>query len=86
MHRSRKVTELVIQLQQLIVQVVPFRIGILNQANFPRAFPFLDRFLARDCGSHITTGFIPHQRVDTVTLGKSFGLIIFMLPNPLGQI
>jgi hypothetical protein len=24
--------------------------------------------------------------VDTVTLGKSFGLIIFMLPNPLGQI
>ena len=57
MHRSRKVTELVIQLQQLIVQVIPLRIGFLNQANLLSAFPFLNRFLARDRGCHITTGF-----------------------------
>ena len=86
MPRRRKTIELVTELQQLIVQVIPFRIGFLNQANFPSTFPFLDRFLARYRGSHIITDFIPYQLVNTVALCKSFGLIVFMLPNPLGQI
>ena len=86
MHRRRKMPERVIQLQQLIIQVIPLRVGFLNQANLPSAFPFLDRFLARYRGYHITTGFIPHQLVNTVALCKPFGLIVFMLPNPLGQI
>src|SRR4030095_4530898 len=81
----RKTTELVAQLQQPIVQVLPFWIGFWDEADFPRALPFFNRFLARDRRSHIITGFIPHQFVDTVPLCEAFGLIVFMLPNPLGK-
>ena len=59
LHRNRKTMELDIQLQQLIVQVLPFRICFLNEANFPSAFPLLYGFLACNSNIHRTAHFVP---------------------------
>ena len=59
---------------------------MLQQTQVDRVEAYYHRFLARYRGSHIITDFIPYQLVNTVALCKSFGLIVFMLPNPLGQI
>ena len=73
-------------LADVSVQIPPLRIARFNQLNFPSPTPVLDAFFPRDCALHCFVYFVPDQIMHTVALCEPWCQIVFVLPNPLGQI
>lgn len=52
-------------------QVIPLRIVLFDEPQFPRPIPFLDGFLAPDCFEHIIYAFIVDENVKMIALGET---------------
>ena len=70
----------------LIVQISPGRVTLLNQLDLPCPIPFLDRLFPPDSAFHGFMNLVPNQQVDAVTFRESFYPIIPVLPDPLNGI
>ena len=70
----------------LIIQVSPCRVTLLNQLDLPCSIPFLDRLFSQDGAFHGFMNLVPNQPVNTVTFRESFHQTILVLPEPLNEI
>src|SRR5215467_4480830 len=73
-------------IRQLIVEVTPLRIMVLNQFKLPGAPPFLDPLFAEDGIGHGPVKFGKDQPVDSVVLHKAGHCIRPMLPDAANEI
>ena len=55
------------------VEVVPRRVGLLDESDFPGTLPFLEPVLAGDGGFHGGVSLVPDEAVYVVSLGESVG-------------
>ena len=70
----------------LIIQVSPCRVTLLNQLDLPCSIPFLDRLFSQDGAFHGFVNLVPNQPVNTITFRESFHQTILVLPEPLNKI
>ena len=71
---------------QISMQLLPAWVCLFDQLQFPRALPFLDCLLAKNCGFHCPMLFVPNQIVDPILLCKPVNQIVFVFPDALDQI
>ena len=74
------------RLDYVEVEVVPRRIGLLDESDFPGTLPFLESVLAGDGGFHSGVSLVPDEAVYVVSLGESVGEVILVLPDALDEV
>jgi len=67
----------------LVVQVLPLGIEVLDQYNFPGSLPFLKAFFSFDSFFHGFMNFIINQVLDPVLLCETIHSSFFVLKNAL---
>jgi len=73
-------------LQNKIIKVFPLRIIFFYQIQFPGPVPFLDLLLSNNGAFSSIVLFKEDKLFDIVFFTKTVNLIVFMLPDTLGQI
>ena len=68
------------------VEIVPSRIGFLNQPQLPTPPPFLHLALAEEGSLARFANLIPDEPVTTVFCGEAAQCLGLVLPHPLGEI
>ena len=71
---------------QIIEQILPFRIRLLNQSQFPLSIPLLNSFLPLNGTFHCFMNLEPNQPMNCVSFCKSLHQIILMLPYTFQKI
>src|SRR5690606_30069139 len=74
------------QSKQAGIEVLPLRVGVLDQLQLPGAVPALQRLLSPDRLSDEAVHFIPDQRLAAVTLGKAFYAVLPMLADAFVEV
>jgi hypothetical protein len=69
-----------------IEQIDPLGIHAFDQANLPRALPFLDLLLAPDCFGHRVVQLVVDERVHLVAIGEAGDQVLLVLVDPIGKI
>src|SRR3546814_17865903 len=70
--------------RQCEVEVVPGRVGFLDQVEFPAAGPVFDVLLALDRGLDRAVHFVPDEHVDAVARRESVAETPAMFPGAPG--
>ena len=68
------------------IKIVPIRVGLLDQSNFPGAIPLLQPLLALDCIFSIEELFIVNESMHAVLVGKAQDDIVLVLVYPANEI
>ena len=68
------------------IQIMPVRICLLNQLNLPGSLPFLDGFLAQNCGFHRLVHFEPDECMDSMLFREAFDCVSLVFVHALDQI
>ena len=68
------------------VEIIPVGVAFLDQANLPRAIPAFDLLLARDRDMNVVELFVPDEKVDAISFGKTRNEPIAMLERASSQI
>ena len=68
------------------VQIGPVRVSVLDQIDFPIAFPFLDLLFSADRCLHRTVCLKPDRGVNTITRRKTWDSLALVLEYPLYEI
>src|SRR4051812_39393207 len=69
-----------------LVQVFPFRVHLLDDAQLPQPIPFLHLLLAADRQLDLAMGLVPDEHLAAVRLREPVGHRLPVLPDPPDQI
>lgn len=72
--------------ENLLAEVLPLGIPLLDEPQLPRAVPLLQLLLARDCLPHVLVELEAHEDVDTVPLREPLGCVSPVLPDARTQV
>lgn len=67
--------------EQLIVQIVPLDVGLLNEIHLPLPFPFLEAFLPMNGPPHVPETLEMDQLLDAMSLRESVDEPFPVLPD-----
>jgi hypothetical protein len=70
----------------LIIQIFPLRVHLIDEPQLPCAIPLLQLFLARNCGQWCCSDFVPHQLMDIVLFGEALDGVGFVFPYAANEI
>ena len=72
--------------RQLLVQVPPLGVRLLDQLQLPAPLPGLDRLFTPDRRLHGFVGLVPDQRVHPVSFGEPVDKVFLVPPDALGEV
>ena len=72
--------------EDLIIQIAPNRVALLDQLEFPGSPPFLDALFAENRVSHGGVKFDIHEPVDAISLGEAIDDVASMFPGATAQV
>ena len=73
-------------LHNLVGQIIPVRIGFLDEPKLPGTIPFLHLLLPHDGAFHVFVDFIPDERMDRIFCREAFSGVAFVLMESFNQI
>src|SRR6202022_4292005 len=71
---------------QLLVEVFPLRVGLVDQRKLPHARPMLQVLLALQSVAYVIVWFVVHKAFQTVALAEAVDNAFAMFPNAAREV